>query len=125
MIRRLLTTRKGPPLSRVALVANLEAVSQSPCLVLGVLVAGACRTQAPVAVRVDEPPARSVREVPPAEMRSVIAEEFRLKPDRRFLIAVGEMARLVTDRSPDEVSAEYANGGWRVLSGREEVGSLA
>ena len=69
-------------------------------------------------------PDRTVLNVPPDQMRSVVAEDFQLSPDRRFLIAAAEIPHVLTGRTSGSVSATLDSTGWRIRYGAEEVGVL-
>jgi len=67
---------------------------------------------------------RDVLEVPAARMRGVIADAFRLKPDRRFLLAAAELEHLVRGKPARPAAARFVDGGWRVTVGGKAVGML-
>lgn len=66
----------------------------------------------------------SVLNVPPAQMRSVLAETYRLRPDNRFLLAVAEIHRFLTGQQKKTVTIEFQSGVWLVRHGGTQVGAL-
>lgn len=62
---------------------------------------------------------------PPADLPAVVRKRYRLRPDRRLLLAVAEIQRLRTGTAPAPVQAEFQDGHWRILLGSEEVGVLS
>lgn len=69
-----------------------------------------------------QPP--SVFDVPPQEMRKALVEGYRLAPDARFLLAVGEVHHLITGKPKGSAQAEFRDGGWRIHYAGLEVGAL-
>jgi tetratricopeptide (TPR) repeat protein len=75
--------------------------------------------------QVSPAPVPAVLSAPPAGMRAAYHTSYRLRPDRRFLLAVEEVARLFgRDTSPSRASAEFLDGRWRIRLGNTEVGNL-
>lgn len=67
----------------------------------------------------DSPPARvgnenPILQVPPGEMRSTLAEEYRVAPDRRFLKAFGDLDHLLSGRPPFTATATWRAGRWEI-----------
>ncbi|HEV7785923.1 MAG TPA: hypothetical protein VGQ28_11345, partial [Thermoanaerobaculia bacterium] len=61
----------------------------------------------------------------PADLPAVVRDRYRLRPDRRLLAAVAEIHRLRTGAAPEPAKAEFKDGKWKILSGRDEVGVLS
>ncbi len=61
----------------------------------------------------------------PADLPGLVRQRYRLRPDRRLLLAVAEIQRLRTGVAPAPVEAELQDGRWRILSGSDEVGVLS
>jgi hypothetical protein len=51
-------------------------------------------------------------------------EPVHLPPDRRALIAIGELQRLMTGKSGPLAEARFDGGHWRVFQGSSEIGTL-
>ena len=67
----------------------------------------------------------SVLAVPPKEMRRALADAYRLKPDRRFLLAIGDIHHFfVPDVPAQPADAGFADGKWRICYGDQTVGQL-
>lgn len=61
----------------------------------------------------------------PADLPAVVRGRYRLRPDRRLLLAVAEIQRLRTGAAPAPVQASFQDGRWRIVSGSDEVGVLS
>ncbi len=72
----------------------------------------------------DLPSARSVLQVSPAQMPEVIRNRYRLKPDRRFLLAIAEVDCLMSGQAPGELRVAFRDGEWVIRYGGELVGAL-
>ena len=72
----------------------------------------------------DEPEVRDVLEVPADRMREVVTAAFRLKPDRRFLLAAAELEGLVRGGPTKLAAAEFADGSWQLTVDGKPVGTL-
>lgn len=66
----------------------------------------------------------SVLEVDPAQMVNVIAQRYRLPPDRRFLLAVALIHSFFTREDIAPVKADFVDGSWHVSYLGKSVGSL-
>lgn len=83
-----------------------------------------------------EPPAPKVKRahitspslaIPASDQRAAIREAYRLRPDLRFLLAIGEIRRLATGKpGPPGVpaTASFRDGKWTVRIGDAELGTL-
>ncbi|MFO0646418.1 MAG: hypothetical protein U0326_09275 [Polyangiales bacterium] len=58
-----------------------------------------------------------------AELREAVASRTRLRPDRRALMALAELQRLVDGTAPT-VTAVWRDGRWRLSLGGTDAGSL-
>ena len=85
----------------------------------------------PQTVRIEKPrpalrrPPDPLLAIAPAELPAAVRERYRLRPDRRLLLAVAEVQRLRKGTAPEPVTAEFQNAKWRILSGDAEVGTLS
>src|SRR5258708_34920143 len=59
----------------------------------------------------------------PYARRAAIAEAMRLRPDRRFLLAVAQIDQL-TGAPATAATARFEAGKWRIAAGTEELGEL-
>ena len=77
-------------------------------------------------VRYARTPARSVLTVQPHEMVDVIRATRRVRPDRRFLLAVADVHGLLIGAERRPVHVEWRDNRWAIEYGdaRESVGSL-
>src|SRR3954452_21690336 len=71
------------------------------------------------------PAAEPLLAVAPADLPAAVRDRYRPRPDRRLLAAVSEVQRLRTGAAPEPAKAEFRDGRWRILSGRDEVGVLS
>lgn len=69
-------------------------------------------------------PQSEVLSASPAGMREALARAYRLPPDRRFLLAAGEIYSLLTGWPPGEMTARFRDGAWRIRCDQGEVGAL-
>lgn len=104
-------------------------------MVFWVLTAG-CETQRapsgkphPTPAPVDSIPSQisaipDVLTVPPETMRTALAEAYRLRPDRRFLLAVSEIHHLLTGQPRGTATAEFGGTQWQVRYRDMDVGAL-
>ncbi len=76
----------------------------------------------PVAVPAVRPV--SVLDKPPQRMREALAEAYRLRPDRRFLLAVACIHRFMSGQEETNVTARFADGRWRIDYRGIPVGTL-
>ncbi|HEY9384093.1 MAG TPA: hypothetical protein VIP80_11335 [Gemmatimonadales bacterium] len=72
----------------------------------------------------ENPEVRDVLEVPASRMREVVATAFRLKPDRRFLLAAAELESLILGKPARPGAARFVDGSWQVTVGGKPVGML-
>ena len=72
----------------------------------------------------DIPIGQSVVEVPPAQMPEVVQGAYRLKPDRRFLLAIAEIDCLMSHEAFGELRVTYGDGKWTIHYRDELVGDL-
>lgn len=77
---------------------------------------------APVAPQVAAIP--DVLTVPPKKMRWALAEAYRLRPDRRFLLAVADVHHLMTSQPRATAAVEFREGRWHVSYRDVSVGTL-
>ncbi|MEW5878431.1 MAG: tetratricopeptide repeat protein [Acidobacteriota bacterium] len=95
--------------------------------VLLVLLSG-CGYQGPTEEPVPREVKRAGEELPDqatlAEVRDYLEWAFQLPPDRRFLLAVTEMARLALGASQADTTAVWQDNGWAIRYGETPVGSL-
>lgn len=71
-----------------------------------------------------QPLPRSVLATRPSEMAEAVEDGYRTPPDRRFLMAVAWMDRLITGQPPGEVVASWDGEQWVVRYREETVGTL-
>ena len=64
-------------------------------------------------------------EVEHATLPEVVRARYRLGPDRRLLLAAGEIARLVGGAESRTADAQFVDGRWRVALVGDELGELA
>jgi hypothetical protein len=57
---------------------------------------------------------QTVLSAPPNEMRSALNDGYRLKPDRRFLLAVAEVHHFFSKERQEDVSVKFENGNWNL-----------
>jgi hypothetical protein len=72
----------------------------------------------------DEPRTRPLLAVPVRDLLAEVESIYRLQPDRRLLIAAGEIHRLLSGESRCEVAFRFEGGKWRVRVGKTEAGEL-
>jgi tetratricopeptide (TPR) repeat protein len=58
-------------------------------------------------------------------MRSALVEAYRVPPDRRFLIAVGDIHRLLTGHPRSVPTVVFRDGRWHIGYAEAEVGSVS
>ncbi|HYH07072.1 MAG TPA: hypothetical protein VEK11_08445 [Thermoanaerobaculia bacterium] len=68
-------------------------------------------------------PATSIDAVPVAEQAAVVEAMLRLRPDRRFLLAIGDVHELLTGKRVDPEIA-WTNGAWTIRAAGKDVGTL-
>ena len=72
----------------------------------------------------EQPPLRSVLEVPPHEMLQAVREGYHPPPDRRFLLAVAQMEHLITGEPAGELRSSFGDAGWTISYKGRTVGTL-
>src|SRR5947207_12472918 len=96
-------------------------------LILAALVLSACHASAPAVVPppiVDHSrPAKAIGDLPPAEAAAAVDSLYRLAPDRRFLLAVGDLYALQEGRSAS-VEIDFRNDAWQIRCDGRDVGHL-
>jgi hypothetical protein len=66
----------------------------------------------------------SILEVPPKQMRKALDDAYRLRPDKRLLLSIGELHNIFTGEKKSEPTIEYDNGLWKISYRSLDVGSL-
>jgi hypothetical protein len=127
----------GEPESLAHRPARRAPVGQLAVLVLVLGVVGwrvrSCQTQIEEKRRAVEREntqfaATTAAEPPPLPLdpyarRAAMADAMRLRPDRRFLLAAGQIAQL-TGLPPATAEARFEGGKWRLTAGAEQLGEL-
>jgi len=67
-------------------------------------------------LRTDRPTLDQLAQVDPDQARRLRPEIFRLRPDKRFLIALGELDRLTQRRGTASLHLSWSGDAWRVES---------
>ncbi len=75
-------------------------------------------------VPLDGLPAPEVLSVPPESMRAALTGTYRLRPDRRFLLAVATIHHLLTGWPRETATVEFRDDKWQVRYANAEVGAL-
>ena len=102
------------------------------------LVAGACRpndspeqepplqSNSPVdRVSYEDSSATGVNLVPATEMRAAMRARYRLRPDRRFLLAVADVHHALTGEPLSVVHARRREGKWVIVYKSQDVGTMS
>lgn len=72
-----------------------------------------------------KPPAqKTIMNVPPAQMPEALADSYRLRPDRRFLLAVADIHHFFSGQKKGSASVVFRNGHWDISYGNEKVGAV-
>ncbi len=67
-----------------------------------------------------------VEGVPPERLRAAVREAYRVAPDRRFVLAIGDVARILGDGgAPRAELRKEPESGWAVMAGGARVALLA
>jgi hypothetical protein len=66
----------------------------------------------------------NVLQTTPENMLNAVQTAYRLSPDNRLLLAVGEIHFLYTGKEPAKAVAEYRGSGWQIRYQNQEVGTL-
>lgn len=108
-----------------ALIAAVGVVGTASLAALVVPARRARPVEAPRSVEAPRAPVEAALAFPTsaAELRETLAARTRLRPDRRALMALAELQRLVDGTAP-RVDARWRNGRWQVLLGGTAVGVL-
>jgi len=69
-------------------------------------------------------PLQTVLKVPLAQARMVIAKNYRLKPDNRFMLAITEIQHLLSTEPGGEPDWEFSDGKWHIYVDGAELGRL-
>src|SRR5262249_6380052 len=56
--------------------------------------------------------------------REKLVEIYRLKPDHRFLIAVGDLHSVLSGEPAKEASATFESGSWSIRYDQQTIGTL-
>ena len=73
----------------------------------------------------DGVPTTDLLKVKPSELPAHVRSLYRLKPDRRFLYAIGEIDRIVSgERKGSSLHLQLLRNSWRICWNDTEVGSL-
>jgi hypothetical protein len=75
-------------------------------------------------IECSRPSLESLAKEPLDKARRGLDDLYRLQPDRRFLIAVGETQRLLTGASAVHLRVEFQDAQWEIHSGAQSVGSV-
>ncbi len=107
------------------------------CFIIPLLLLAGCeaprfpfgQTSSPKPARPTSLPSQSLQipdvlSVPPENMRQALADAYRLRPDKRFLLAVAEVYSLLTGQPRDTAVVEFKEGMWQVRYADAEVGAL-
>jgi hypothetical protein len=70
-------------------------------------------------------PCQTPLEVPLDQAYAALDNCYRLQPDRRFLLAVGDIHDFLSGKAGPATECVFADGGWRIYHGDEEVGTLS
>lgn len=54
----------------------------------------------------------------------IVERSYRLKPDRRYLLALSNVSRIVTRKPLEKVEAIFENGSWHIKSDKKEVATI-
>lgn len=77
-----------------------------------------------IRIRCARPSRDALFSAPLLETPRLLNEIYRLQPDRRFLLAVGEIHRLFDGKRDKEVRVAFTEGKWAIDSNGERVGSV-
>src|ERR1035438_6445836 len=62
--------------------------------------------------------------VPPAQMREALHETYRLRPDKRFLLAAGEVERLFSGKEAVPATATFKEDHWEIQAAGDSLGTV-
>src|SRR3989338_5505979 len=66
----------------------------------------------------------AVLEVSSENVREVLVDAYRLRPDMRFLLAFAEVHHFLSGEQKEKVLAEYKDGQWKICYQNKEIGYL-
>jgi len=59
------------------------------------------------------------------DVRAGLDARYRLAPDRRFLLAAGQLHSFFTEAPPEAATAQFTGGRWQISVGGEALGELS
>lgn len=62
--------------------------------------------------------------VPINKLQAAYADTYRLGPDRRCLLAVEDLARIIQGKADEKASAVFSSGHWDILYGKRKIAEL-
>jgi hypothetical protein len=65
-----------------------------------------------------------VLDVPAEKMREAVLDAYRLRPDRRLLLAVAQVHQFITSQKASEALAEFSQSQWHISCDGQQVGTL-
>jgi tetratricopeptide repeat protein len=74
---------------------------------------------------VPQPMERLLLAAPPGRMPAVLTDAYRLPPDRRFLLALGEVHHLMTGQPKSRAVAVFGDDRWHIRDGEIEVATVS
>jgi hypothetical protein len=89
------------------------------CFLLLILVCSVCSKKTEVIAG-----PRTILTVPPDQMRDVLHESYRLRPDKRFLQAVADVHHFFAGEKKEPVLAQFKDGRWNISYKNKQVGTL-
>lgn len=95
--------------------------SMIPVLLIGLVLLGNCGKQEYETIK--KPVFNSILEAPPAEMETVLEQSYRLKPDRRFEMAIEEMRNLFSLEN-QTLEFFFQEGSWHVFADKMKICTL-
>lgn len=54
----------------------------------------------------------------------IVERSYRIKPDRRFLLALSDLSAIVTGKPLDKLESFFENGKWHIKSNKKEVAEI-
>ncbi len=105
----------------------MRSLTVRPALFIHAVLASTCEdtpVQRPGTTSASRPVPPSLMEVPPQDMRKALVEGYRLKPDRRFLLAVGEIHSFLSGQKTQEAAVEFKDSGWEIRYANQVVGHV-
>ncbi|MCI0415490.1 hypothetical protein L0222_22175 [bacterium] len=93
--------------------------------ILVILFASCKKKEAPSTAQMRNPIYDSpVLQVPAAQMREEFLKAYRLKPDRRALMALAEIDYLITGKNKKPTEARFVQGRWKILYDDKKVAEI-